>query len=91
MKNRIRSKLFTGQHLNFANFPLIQVNGFRMPQKIPYLHLFQIFWNKLVVLFSFSVHTDVSISCFFFSLHLHKQIYAQYFPFFVSSFLPWAV
>ena len=80
------------QHFNVANFPLIQVNGFRMAKKNTYLHLVQIIWNNLVVLFYLSVHTDVSISCLFLCTYTSKYFHnVHYFPPSVSSFLPQSV
>ena len=71
-----------GQHFNFAIFSLIQVNGFRIPKN---------------TIFAFSTNFLKQTSCIiflkctywckyfmFFSLHLHHQIYAQYFPPFVN-------
>ena len=63
-----------------------------MAKKNTYLHLVQIIWNNLVVLFYLSVHTDVSISCLFLCTYTSKYFHnVHYFPPSVSSFLPQSV
>ena len=73
-KNKIRYKLFAGNISILPIFPSSELMVF-VSQKIQYLHLVQIFWNKLIVLFYLSVHTDVSISCLFLCTYTSKYMH----------------
>ena len=91
IKKRNRYQLFAS---NISMLPIFHSSKLMVFvwQKNTYLHLVQIIWNNLVVLFYLSVHTDVSISCLFLCTYTSKYFHnVHYFPPSVSSFLPQSV